>query len=197
MLPRLPCRVSPGQRAPVPTAPTRGAARSRERGQAGASGWVCWQLIASVNKRSSTTLPVPISQDNWAGFCLLPDLDIKLQQMMKICHWEESFLLPARAFCSSVQVPGSGTDRRKDRRTLWGRVSRAMGRPHVPSPWHGHHCPLYRPHGTASSAVPRCRGDTPACWAAPGSFHFLLGLIGLKEIAGSLIMKPIEWHISA
>lgn len=79
-----------------------------------------------------------------------------------------------------------------------------LGHPPVPHPCH-----------SRSSAVPvawplltallspwhsqlSCATGTPLPpGQLPTPFTCYTGLIGLKEIAGSLIMKPIEWHISA
>lgn len=47
------------------------------------------------------------------------------------------------------------------------------------------------------TAVPARCGSTPAHGQLPARFTCYTGLIGLKEIAGSLIMEPIEQHFSA
>lgn len=134
--------------------------------------------------------------------------------MMKICQWEESFLSPAKAFLLRVSKL-----RQKDRRTEGrteghdGAVSRALVCPTLHPTGtrdvQGGHSSVWAglPHGSCTRregdnpAMPQSCAHTPGCTTAhqavPAWSARYAELIGLKEIAGSLITEPIERHVSA
>lgn len=69
--------------------------------------------MEQVNNSWETATPVPAGQDSWATHHLLPDLDIKLQEMMKHVNGRKVFFCLPEPF---AQVSKSQTEGWKDRR---------------------------------------------------------------------------------